>query len=164
MLNKLTEMSDPSQTYVLAIEDPSDQVQQCCLERALATRRDKQVLVVECQATDMPILLAKMVGQRFLLAPLEPTFEDGGMRNERQQALYNYFSRRAHPAWWRSVDWFKEHRHEFKAGEHVVIRDAQVLHRTRDEKEHLLFLSQHGNRDTLAHTMDEDGKERKYHL
>lgn len=157
-------MSDPLHTYVLAIEQPTDQVQECCLERGLVTRREKQVLVVECQATDVPILLAKLVGLRFLLAPLEPAYDDQGRRNERQQALYNYFSRREHAAWWRSVDWFEEHRHEFKAGEHVVIRDAQVLHRTRDEKEHMLFLSQHGNRDTLAHTMAEDGKERKYHL
>lgn len=154
-------------TYVFCIASPPDSVQQRCLARGLVPRHETldntQLLLVECQLTDVPELLEALVGTRFALAPLEPVLEEG-RRDVCQQGLYTHFSRRKLPVYWRSVDWFDAHRHEFKAGEHIVILDGELVHRTRDKQDHMRYLIENRNAQHLVHTMDHDGVERKYRL
>ncbi len=154
--------------YVFAVEEPSHLIALTCVGRALprhdAPISDKHVALVECQTDDVPAVLAALVGVRFVMAPLKPAPPLEATLDVCKQALYNHFSRRGHPSWWRSVDWFQAHKHEFRAGEHVVVRDAVLQHRTSSEKEHMQWLVQHGGPDTASYTMDADGQERIYRL
>ena len=128
---------------------------------------DDKVLLIECSTKDVAVITDMLVllDVRFLMAPLQrPLRDDGGLCTPCEQALYTHFSRRKNPRWWASVDWFDAHRHEFKAGDYVVIRDAVVLHRCRNKQEHLEWLVRNGDGNTLAHHSVHDGVEMKYFI
>lgn len=168
----LRETGDNQHEYVFAVETTSDEgvknAQETCYRMGLQCRLHAQnTLTVECSRDHIGDLVVKFMAARhkFMMAPLQsPPIKEDGMCTPCQQALRDHFSRRSHPRWWASADWFEANKSQFKAGEYIVIRDAVVLHRTTNETEHNEWLYQNGDMHTVSHQMVRDGVELIHHL
>jgi Uri superfamily endonuclease len=117
------------------------------------------IVVVECAVECVSGLLA-------LLGDVPYVASAGTSQTTEQalRALQRHWSRREHPVWHANCDWFQAYKHEFRAGEFVVIQESECKLRTHSKKEGYAFLQAHGNSDTLFHEMAADGVEILYSI
>ncbi len=122
------------------------------LEQSGYTVTGDTVLIVECPWGEVAWLAGLIVG-----VPYESRSAECPV--ETLNALTEYWSREKHPVWHANEDWFQAHKHEFEAGEFIIVQECALKLRTRNRRECFCFLETHPDRDTALHEMVADGRE-----
>ena len=134
------------------IEEGAEDVFCQALQSMGYTVSGTKVLIVECPWADVSRIASFIVDVPYVTYSPECPVET-------KNALYAYWSRKSRPEWHANEDWFQAHKDEFKAGECVVIQRGALQLRTRDIRECLIYLHDHGDEHTVMHEMVGDGVE-----